>query len=105
MSGHGAALHRLLLQRAGADRCRVFLSDWFSTDWQSLTFTGERHRAHFVFTGRDAGALAERWAAGIEEAEFDLPSGFVADIAVVGGPAVRDDGAALVELEALTLAD
>ncbi|HVF84081.1 MAG TPA: hypothetical protein VM913_07925 [Sphingomicrobium sp.] len=105
MTSSATALLRLLLQRAGDDRHRIFLIGWTSVDWQSLTFNGERHTASFVLTGRDADALAERWTDGLGDAEFDLPAGFVAEIGLVAQPSRREDGSVVVELEALTLAD
>ena len=105
MTSAASAMLRLLLQRAGDERHRIFLSNWSSVDWQSLTFTGERHRISFVIGGNAPTKFAQLWTAGISEADFDLPGGFVADIALVGTIRARDDGAALVELEALTLVD
>ena len=61
MTGAATALLRLLLQRAGQERHRILLSHWSSVDWQSLTFTGERHEACFTIVGEDAMSLAERW--------------------------------------------
>jgi hypothetical protein len=40
MSKAGAALLRALLARALADRDRILLTEYRSTDWQSLTFIG-----------------------------------------------------------------
>jgi hypothetical protein len=106
MTSAASSLCRALLDRAGADKNRILLSAWVTIDWQSLTFNGERHRAGFVITGKDASALAARWTGGIGEAEFDLgPAGFVAEIALAGPPTVRDDGAIQVDIEALTIAD
>lgn len=104
VSQASSALRRALIGRAGLDADRILLTDWFSVDWRSLTFEGERHRAAFVFRGDGAADAARTWLQGIEDAEFDLgPSTFVAEIAVVGPPHDRDDGAVQVEIEALTL--
>lgn len=106
MTSAASALCRNLLERAGPDKNRILLSDWVTIDWQSLTFNGERHRAGFVVTGKEAAELAAQWTQGLEDAEFDLGSaGFVAEIALAGPPTVRDDGAIQVEIEALTIAD
>lgn len=103
MTAYAAALLRCLLHRAGEDRNRVFLSHWSTVDWQSLTLEGERHEMSFVISGDKAMAFAHLWLAGLSDAEFDLPRGFVADIATCGPPRLRDDGAVEVELNALTL--
>jgi hypothetical protein len=105
MTGAATALLRLLLQRAGEERHRILLSHWSSVDWQSLTFTGERHEASFTVAGEDAMALAGQWTAGVGEDKFDLPSGFVAEIGVSAAPSRREDGLVTVGIEALTLAD
>ena len=105
MTSSAAALLRILLQRAGAERNRILLSDWSSVDWHSLTFSGERHRASFVVTGLHADAIARAWTDGLATAEFDLPNGFVADIGLAAELQLREDGCVVAELEALTLAD
>ena len=106
MTSAASALCRSLMERAGADRNRILLSDWVTIDWQSLTFNGERHRAGFVVTGPDPAALAARWTEGLADAEFSIGAAhFVAEIALVGSPAVREDGAVQVEIEALTISD
>lgn len=106
MTSAASALLRALLARAGEQRSRILLSDWTTTDWQSLTFVGERHRVGLVVSGPQPLHMAEQWAAGLPEAEFDLGSaGFVAEIALREPPALRDDGCVLVQLEALTIAD
>lgn len=105
MTFYATALLRCLLQRAGEDRDRIFLSSWSTIDWQSLTMEGERHEASFVVSGDRAEAFAALWLAGLSDAEFDLPKGFVADIELNGRPTVREDGAVMVEISALTLND
>ncbi len=104
MTAYATALLRLLLQRAGEDRDRILLSRWSTTDWQSLTLEGERHEASFVVSGDQPEKFAALWLAGLSDAEFDLPRGFVADIEVTGKQ-VREDGAVEVEIAALTLND
>jgi hypothetical protein len=105
MTAAAIALLRSLLHRAGEDRNRIFLSRWSTVDWQSLTLEGERHEASFVVSGEGAQAFAALWLAGVEEAEFDLPRGFVADVEVTEGPRLRDDGAVELTIGALTLND
>ena len=106
MTSAASSLCRALLKRAGVGQNRILLSDWTSVDWQSLTFSGERHHAGFAVTGADAASLAARWTEGLGDAEFAVGSaGFVAEIALSGPPVVRDDGAVQVEIEALTIAD
>ena len=106
MSASGTALLRALFARQPLDTHRILLSNICSTDWQSLTFDGERHQLGFVVRGPDAMALAERWTDGLPDAELDVGRGrFVADIAVRGDLQRRDDDSVLVEIEALTLCD
>lgn len=105
MTAYAMALLRLLLQRAGEDRNRIFLSRWSTTDWQSLTLAGERHEASFTVSGDDAAAFADLWLAGLEDAEFDLPRGFVAEVSVTAPLLHRPDGSVEVEIGALTLND
>ena len=106
MTSAGSALCRRIQERAGSDRNRILLSDWTSVDWQSLTFSGERHRGGFVVMGKDAQALAARITEGLEEVEFDLGSaGFVAEIALAAPATLREDGAVQLEIEALTIED
>ncbi len=101
-----AALLRVLTIRAGTDPSRIILSEWITADWHSLTYSGERHRAGFVFSGADAAVRAARWSDGLADAEFDLgPAGFVAEIALAGPLRARDDGSVLAEVEVLTIAD
>lgn len=105
MTSYATALLRLLLQRAGEDRNRICLGHWSTVEWQSLTLEGERHEASFTVTGEGAEAFAALWLAGLGEAEFDLPRGFVASIEVTSPPLRRADGAVEVEIGALTLDD
>jgi hypothetical protein len=75
-----------------------------STDWQSLTFSGERHRMCLRAPGGDGRAIAERLCSGIEEHEFSIPNVIVADIHALGNVEVAADGSATVTIEALTVA-
>ena len=99
MSPTASALLRALLERAGAPRDRILLTDVRSTDWQSLTFIGERHELQL----RVPGAIAERLCAGLDDAQFDIPGQIVAEIAVRGAPRRQADGAVLIDIEALTI--
>jgi hypothetical protein len=99
-----AALLRALIARSGVPRDRILLSSWTSTDWQSLTFVGERHTAQLRVTGPDSAAVAARIADGLQDAEFAIAGQIVADIAVIG-LAQEEDGATLLSIEALTIAE
>lgn len=104
LSRAASGLLRALLERAGRDKHRILLTETRSTDWQSLTFTGERHSLVLRFTGDRAQALAHRLTHGIAEAEFSIPGHIVADIAA--GPTVAgENGSILVPIEALTISE
>lgn len=105
MSPAAAGLLRGLLARAGVERDRILLTEFRSTDWQSLTFVGERHELRLRVTGPQAPSIARRLVDGIEDAELSVPRHTVADIAAVGEPCVGADGSATVTLEALTVAE
>lgn len=105
MSSAGAALLRALITRSGVERNRILLTDVRSTDWQSLTFTGERHQLSLRISGVDSVMVAKRMCAGLEEYEFSVPGMVVADIAVSGTPRRAPDGATEIVIEALTIAD
>lgn len=104
MSPAAAALLRALIARAGVDRERILLTDVHSADWQSLTFTGERHQLALRIGGREAATVAARLCDGLEDAEFSIPGMFVGDIAPVGSPRPARDGSVEVVIEALTIA-
>ena len=93
MSPTAAALLRALIARAAVGRERILLTDAHSTDWQSLTFTGERHHMALKVTGADCAAVTERMCNGLEDAEFSIPGVLVADIAVIGKPRRTPEGA------------
>ena len=104
ISAAASALLREVLERAGADRNRILLTGVQSVDWQSLTFTGERHRILLRIPGPDADEVACRITAGLEDAEFHIRGHVVADI-LLASPTQRDsDGSVSVVLEALTIA-
>lgn len=104
MSSAAAALLRALAARAGVDRNRILLTEACSTDWRSLTFSGERHRLTLRITGSDAAAVADKMCAGLEDQEFDLPRLIVADIIVAGEAVQAPSGAVELVIEALTVA-
>ena len=105
MSPAAAAVLRARIARGGAGAERILLSDVRSTDWQSLTFTGERHCFGLRIVGPDAAAVAARLTGGLAEAEFAIPGQIVADIALSAPPATAADGAISVAIEVLTLVD
>lgn len=104
VSPAASAVLRALISRSAVERNRFLLIGVQSTDWQSLTFTGERHRMTVRISGEDAGKVADRLCGGIEDAELSGSGVIIADISV---EARRDDQDGSVELtfEALTLAD
>jgi hypothetical protein len=104
MSPAASALLRILIARARVERDRILLTDAQSTDWQSLTFNGERHHLALRVTGLDSGEVARRMCAGLEDAEFSIPGLLVADIGTVGTPRRTPDGATELVIEALTIA-
>lgn len=104
MSPPASALFRALAARAELGRDRVVLCDVTSSDWQSLTFTGERHHLELKVVGRDSAAVVERMCAGLEDAEFSIAGLLVADIGLVGSPRRLPDGATELTIEALTIA-
>lgn len=102
MSRPASALLRQLLNRAKEEESRILLTGLKSTDWQSLTFSGERHVIGLRVCGPGADKLAALLTEGIEDAEFDIPRHFVADIAVTTREAACD-GSVRLTLEALTI--
>lgn len=105
MSPAAAALLRSLLARAGVERDRILLTEFRSTDWQSLTFVGERHEIRLRIPGPDSRVVAGRLLDGLEDAELEVWGHFVADIAVAEGPIHRENGSIELGIEALTVAD
>ncbi len=105
MSAAAAGLLRALLGRAGVDRNRILLSNFRSTDWNSLTFAGERHEIALRIPGPGAAAVAALLMDGLEDADFVIPGQIVADIALVRAPTAQDDGGITLEIEALTVAE
>jgi hypothetical protein len=104
MSPAASALLRALIGRAGVARDRILLTELQSTDWRSLTFTGERHQIHLRVPGPDAREIVDRMCRNLENAEFSIPGHFVADIAILGTPTRALDGSISLTVEALTIA-
>ena len=104
LSAAAALLLRSLLARAGLEQDRMFLSKFRSIDWQSLTFTGERHEIGLRLRGPDAGDALARLRDGLADAEWALHGHVVADILIVA-TTTASDGSIDVDLEALTLSD
>ena len=104
LSAAAALLLHSLLARAGLDQDRILLSKFRSVDWQSLTFTGERHEIGLRLRGPGAEDALARLRDGLVEAEWDLHGHVVADILIVATRAASD-GSIDVDLEALTLSD
>ena len=105
LSPAAAGLLRALIARAGIDRDRILLTEFRSTDWQSLTFVGERHELELRLPGPDANGLAERMTAGIAQAEFSIPGQIVADIELERPPIRNIDGSVSLHIEALTISE
>ena len=103
MSPAAAGLLRALLNRAGVDRNRILLTEFRSSDWRSLTFTGERHRIDLRIPAPGAAGLAELLTRDLGEAEFAIPGQIVADITVDGAMVEHPDGAISLTVEALTV--
>ena len=105
LSTAAAGLLRALVARAGINRDRILLTDFRSTDWQSLTFIGERHEMDLRIPGPDAQLLTARMSDGLAEAEFAIPGQIVADIGLARPPVRNSDGSISLHIEALTIAE
>ena len=103
LSTAAAGLLRSLLARAGVDRDRILLTEFRSTDWQSLTFVGERHTMHFRIPGPTADEIFARITGDLSDAEFSIPRQIVADVVVYGQPTRERDGSISFSIEALTI--
>ena len=103
LSPAAASLLRSLLRRGGVERDRILLTEFRSTDWQSLTFIGEQHRIRLRIPGPDADSIASSLVNGIGDSDFSIPGHIVADIAVAGEPERQRDGSLAVTIEALTV--
>lgn len=105
LSAAAAGLLRALLARTRVDRDRILLSNFRSTDWNSLTFSGERHEISLRISGPGAAGVVALLLDGLEQAEFAIPGQIVADIALAGPLVPQADGAITLEIEALTVAE
>ncbi len=105
LSPAAAGLLRALVARVGVDRDRILLTEFRSTDWQSLTFIGERHEMELRITGPDAERLAKQMTADLADAEFAIPGQIVADVGLERPPARNPDGSISLFLEALTIVE
>lgn len=103
LSPAATGLLRSLLGRAGVDRDRILLTEFRSTDWQSLTFTGEQHRIRLRIPQPQAREIAALVVAGLSDDDFSIPGHVVADIALAGEPEHLDDGSVALDIEALTV--
>lgn len=104
LSPVAAQLLRALTTRMKLQRDDVMVSNCRSVDWQSLTFTGERHEISLRIAPPEAQPAVALLRDGLADAEFGLRGHVVADLLIVA-ERVEPDGAMLVDLEALTLSD
>ena len=104
MSRAASAVLRALLARAGEESDRILLTEVQSTDWQSLTFVGEQHQFRFSIRAPGAQELMNRFAVGLEDAEFDIPGHVVADLSVERAPCRSSEELVLFCIHALTIA-
>ena len=105
LSSAAAGLLRSFLSRAGVERDRILLTEFRSTDWQSLTFIGERHEMELRVPGPDAEPIVGRLTDGLANAEFTIPGQIVADIALERPPTANQDGSITLHVEALTIVE
>ena len=105
LSAAAAGLLRALLARAGVSRDRILLTEFRSIDWNSLTFSGERHEIDFRIPSPDADVVSDLLLRNLEEFEFAIPGHTVADISVPQKPRRNADGSISVRIEALTIAE
>ena len=105
MSPAAAGLLRALLRRGGVNRDRILLTEFRSTDWQSLTFIGEQHRIRLRIPSPEAREIAAHLVNGIGDCEFAIPGHVVADITVEGEPETLPDDSVALTIEALTVAE
>jgi len=105
MSPAASALLRALIRRADVPYDRILLTDVQSVEWQSLTFSGERHQIQLRVPPPQSPAIAERMCEDLDEVEFSIPGFIVADIGLANPPQRRPDGAIEIAIEALTIID
>lgn len=104
MSSAASALLRALIARAVVSRDRILLTDAQSTDWCSLTLSGERHQITLRMPPPASTATLARMCEGIEDFEFDIAGSIVADIGVMACDWLPD-GSVVVTIEALTISE
>lgn len=97
-------LLRALRARSGLENDEIIVGRFQSIDWQSLTFTGERHELLLRLAGPDPNAALARLRCDLADAEWALRGHVVADIVIIGEKKVAD-GSIEVAIEALTLTD
>lgn len=104
ISGAASALLRALIARARVPHDRILLTGVQSTDWQSLTFSGERHLISLRVQGSDSAAAVRNITEGLEDAEFSIPGLLIADIGIAEAPKRALDGSTELTIEALSIA-
>lgn len=97
-------LLRAIVAHTGSEPHEIYVRSFRSVDWQSLTFTGERHELSLRLVGANPAAAVARLRDGLADVEWRLRGQIVADIAVVAEIPL-EDGSLEVTLEALTLTD
>jgi hypothetical protein len=102
MSLAATGLLRSLIARGDIEKDKILLTSFESSDWHSLTFSGERHEISLRLIGADATAAAQRLLANIADAEWRIPGSIVADIGL-DERADGEDGSVALRLEALTI--
>jgi hypothetical protein len=97
-------LSHVLDQRLGR---ALRLVDGRETPWASATFTGARHRFHFVFDDAPMGPAERAATAALAEDEWALNGHIVADVALRWGYAEPQAGhdPIMLYVEILTVAD
>lgn len=105
MSPAAAGLLRSLLTRTGVNRDRILLTEFRSTDWQSLTFIGEQHQIRVRIPAPGADEVAACLVNGLADQEFSIPGHIVADVALAGEINRATDGSVTLTIEALTVED
>jgi hypothetical protein len=103
ISPAAAGLLRGLLSRGAVNRDRILLTEFRSTDWQSLTFIGEQHRIRLRIPSPGADEILGRLVNGLADCEFSIPGHVVADAALAGEPEYGEDGSISLTIEALTV--
>ena len=104
LSRPAAGLVRAISSQADTLGHRIFLIDVRSIDWQSLTFTGERHEISLTLADPATRSDAQGLIDALEQAEYSIAGHIVADIA---GKLLNEDenGSVSVAIEALTVAE